>query len=234
MSAVMKCGQLTRMKYALATARIILRRNEDLIATNERSLPLPLSEESVSSLSELLVPNPPQFRLGLWVALHAEELRPVVDLTVATELGGLAVFGDRRRGYGWLTGFDGYNRVSSWHYCCFHFYCHNRESSWWSEGQSEQFGSVVVVGSLHKALIQLPSRSSPGCPQTSQVRKDSRSAASMRWRMASSARGCAARRTFPSLTCRISNWRTVACSNSATKGSKSSHSCQRMSNQPSS
>ena len=60
------------MKYALATARIILRRNEDLIATNERSLPLLLSEESVSSLSELLVPNPPQFRLGLWVALLAE------------------------------------------------------------------------------------------------------------------------------------------------------------------
>ena len=110
-----------------------------------------------------------------------------MDLTVATELGGLAVFGDRRSGYGWLTGFDGYNRVSSCHYCCFHFYCHNRESSWWSEGQSEQFGSVVVICSLHKVLIQLPSRSSPGCPQTSQVRKASRSAASMRWRMASSA-----------------------------------------------
>ena len=31
-----------------------------------------------------------------------------------------------------------------------------------------------------------------------------------------------------SFTCRISNWRTVACSNSATKGSKSSHSCQRI------
>ena len=94
-----------------------------------------------------------------------------MDLTVATELGGLAGFGDRRRGYGWLTGFDGYNRVSSWHYYCFHFYCHNRESSWWSEGQSEQFGSVIVVGSLHKVLIQLPSRSSPGCPHTSQVRR---------------------------------------------------------------
>jgi hypothetical protein len=72
MSAVMKCGQLTRMKYALATARIILRRNEDLIATNEHSLPLLLRLESVSSLSELLIPNPPQFRLGLWVALLAE------------------------------------------------------------------------------------------------------------------------------------------------------------------
>jgi hypothetical protein len=37
-----------------------------------------------------------------------------------------------------------------------------------------------------------------------------------------------------SFTCRISNWRPVACSNSATLGSKSSHSRQRMSNQPSS
>ena len=68
-----------------------------------------------------------------------------MDLTVATELGGLAGFGDRRRGYGWLTGFDGYNRVFSWYYCCFHFYCHSRESSWWSEGQSERFGSVLIV-----------------------------------------------------------------------------------------
>ena len=63
-----------------------------------------------------------------------------MDLTVATDLGRL-VFGNRPRGYGWLTGFDGYNRVFSWH-CCFHFCCHNRESSWWSERQSEQFGSV--------------------------------------------------------------------------------------------
>ena len=60
------------MKNINATARIILRRNEDLIATDERSLPLLLSQESGSSLSELLVPNPPQFRLGLWVALLAE------------------------------------------------------------------------------------------------------------------------------------------------------------------
>jgi hypothetical protein len=96
--------------------------------------------ESVSSLSELLIPTPPKFRLGLWVALLAEQLRPVVDLTVAADLGWL-VFGNRPRGYGWFTGFDGYNRVFSWH-CCFHFCCHNRESSWWSEGQSEQFGSV--------------------------------------------------------------------------------------------
>jgi hypothetical protein len=58
------------MKYALAVARIILRRSEDLIATSERSLPLLL--ESVSSLSELLILNPPQFGLGLWVALLAE------------------------------------------------------------------------------------------------------------------------------------------------------------------
>ena len=42
------------------------------LATNERSLPFLLGQESVSSLSELFIPDPPQFRLGLWVALLAE------------------------------------------------------------------------------------------------------------------------------------------------------------------
>jgi hypothetical protein len=38
----------------------------------EGFLPLLLGQESVSSFSEFLIPNPPLFRLGLWVALLAE------------------------------------------------------------------------------------------------------------------------------------------------------------------
>jgi hypothetical protein len=38
---------------------------------------------------------------------------------------------------------------------------------------------LIVVCSSHKVLIKPSSRSSPGCPQTSQVRMDSSSAASL-------------------------------------------------------
>jgi len=44
---------------------------------------------------------------------------------------------------------------------------------------------LALACSSHKVLIQSLSRSVPDCPQTSQVWKDSSSAASMRWRMAS-------------------------------------------------
>jgi hypothetical protein len=89
-----------------------------------------------------------------------------VDLTVATELGGLDVFGDRRRGHGGLTGFGGYTCVFSWHYCC--FYCHNRESSWWSERQSEQFGSVDI-GSVDRCMLVAQNLDPPTFPQCSRL-----------------------------------------------------------------
>jgi hypothetical protein len=96
-------------------------------------------------------------------------------------------------------------------------------------------GLSIVVCSSHKVLIKPASRSLPGCPQISQVWKDSCWAASMRWRIASFA-WFTLKRKPPnfSFTCSTSNWLPVSCSNWATNGSKSSHSRQRMSNQPSS